>query len=417
MALLRGCLCRSEEDFGGLLNLENLRLFSYKEIRAATNNFDQRNKLGRGGFGTVYKGVWGDGSTFAAKVLSSESEQGVKEFLAEIESISQVKHANLVRLLGCCIQRKNRILIYEYLENNSLDHALQGSGNGGTCLTWSTRSDICVGTAKGLSYLHEEHEPNIVHRDIKASNVLLDRDYRPKIGDFGLAKLFPDNVTHISTGVVGTCGYLAPEYFVHGQLTKKADVYSFGVLVLEIISGRRISQTIRSDSDMFLVREVKALSFLPTTSCLSVPANLSAILYLSRHFFFLSFIRVQAWVLYQQGRLLDMVDARMEGCYPEEEVLRHIRVGLACTQATPSSRPTMSQVVAMLSRLHEDEAAIPMRPPSFAEHYGDRTATDGPSVGPLLQVSPKARWPDAAAAVAQPPVCSASFTYSEVAPR
>ncbi|KAF8768823.1 hypothetical protein HU200_007386 [Digitaria exilis] len=385
MALLRGCLCRSEEDFGGVLNLENLRLFSYKEIRAATNNFDQRNKLGRGGFGTVYKGVWGDGSTFAAKVLSSESEQGVKEFLAEIESISQVKHANLVRLLGCCIQRKNRILIYEYLENNSLDHALQalGSGKNGGGLTWSTRSDICVGTAKGLSYLHEEHEPNIVHRDIKASNVLLDRDYRPKIGDFGLAKLFPDNVTHISTGVVGTCGYLAPEYFVHGQLTKKADVYSFGVLVLEIISGRRISQTIRSDSDMFLVRE--------------------------------------AWVLYQQGRLLDMVDSRMEGCYPEEEVLRYIRVGLACTQATPSSRPTMSQVVAMLSRLHEDEAAIPMRPPSFAEHYGDRTATDGPSVGPLLQASPKARWPDAAAAAvaaaAEPPVCSASFTYSEVAPR
>jgi serine/threonine protein kinase len=164
--------------------------------------------------------------------LSSESEQGIKEFLAEIESISEVKHANLVRLLGCCIQRKSRILIYEYLENNSLDHALQGKLNhikhlatgiipcetavliahscfiytflGAESLSWSTRSDICVGTAKGLSYLHEEHEPNVVHRDIKASNVLLDRDYRPKIGDFGLAKLFPDNVTHISTGVVGT---------------------------------------------------------------------------------------------------------------------------------------------------------------------------------------------------------------------
>jgi len=274
----------------------------------------------------VYKGVWGDGTAFAAKVLCSESEQGIKEFLAEIESISEAKHANLVRLLGCCIQRKNRILVYEYLENNSLDHALQlqGSANGATRLTWSTRADICVGTAKGLSYLHEEHEPNIVHRDIKASNVLLDRDYRPKIGDFGLAKLSPDNVTHISTGVVGTCGYLAPEYFVHGQLTKKADVYSFGVLVLEIISGRRISQTIHSD--MFLVRE--------------------------------------AWVLYQQGSLLDMVDARMED-YQEEEVLRYLRVGLACTQAAPSSRPTMGQVVALLSR----------------------------------------------------PVCSASFTCSEVAPR
>ncbi|CAL4886487.1 unnamed protein product [Urochloa decumbens] len=382
MALLRGCLCGSEEDFRGLLNRENLRLFSYKEIRAATNNFAHSNKLGRGGFGTVYKGAWEDGTAFAAKVLSSESEQGIKEFLAEIESISEVKHANLVRLLGCCVQRKSRILIYEYLENNSLDHALRGSANGvTTSLTWSTRSDICVGTAKGLSYLHEEHEPNIVHRDIKASNVLLDRDYRPKIGDFGLAKLFPDNVTHISTGVVGTCGYLAPEYFVHGQLTKKADVYSFGVLVLEIISGRRISQTIHSD--MFLVRE--------------------------------------AWVLYQQGKLLDMVDARMEE-YPEEEVLRYIRVGLACTQATPSFRPTMAQVVALLSQpvaLHETAAA--MRPPSFAEHHcgGHHTpaATDGPSAGPVVQTSPKARWRPPAAAEAEQPGCSAKFTYSEVAPR
>ncbi|XP_066324344.1 uncharacterized protein [Miscanthus floridulus] len=362
-----------------LLGVENLRLFSYGEIRAATNNFDQSNKLGRGGFGTVYKGVLRDGTEFAAKVLSSESEQGIKEFLAEIESISEVKHANLVRLLGCCVQRKNRILVYEYLANNSLDHALKalGSGNGAAAnLPWSRRSDICVGTAKGLSYLHAEHEPNIVHRDIKASNVLLDRDYMPKIGDFGLAKLFPDNVTHISTGVVGTYGYLAPEYFVHGQLTKKADVYSFGVLVLEIVSGRRISQTIQSD--MFLVRE--------------------------------------AWVLYQQGRLLDIVDASM-GSYPEKEVLRYIKVGLACTQATPSSRPTMRQVLDLLSR----PVALPeteMCPPSFAEHRGHHTAPGGLPAGPLVLASPRARWPAAAAAAAAAaPKCSVSFTYSEVAPR
>lgn len=305
MALVRRCLCGSEEDCRALLGMENLRLFSYREIRAGTNNFDQSNKLGRGGFGTVYKGVLRDGTEFAAKVLSSESEQGIKEFLAEIESISQVKHANLVRLLGCCVQRKKRILVYEYLANNSLDHALKGAA---ADLPWSTRSGICLGTAKGLSYLHEENEPNIVHRDIKASNVLLDRDYLPKIGDFGLAKLFPDNITHISTAVVGTSGYLAPEYFVHGQLTKKADVYSFGVLVLEIVSGRRVSQTIQSD--MFPVRE--------------------------------------AWMMYQQGRLLEIVDASM-GSYPEKEVLRYIKVGLACTQATPSSRPTMRQVLALLS--------------------------------------------------------------------
>lgn len=360
--------------------MENLRLFSYREIRTATNNFDPSNKLGRGGFGTVYKGVLGDGTEFAAKVLSSESEQGIKEFLAEVESISQAKHANLVRLLGCCVQRKNRILVYEYLENNSLDHALKalGSGNAAAAavkLTWSTRSGICVGTARGLSYLHEELEPSIVHRDIKASNVLLDGNLRPKIGDFGLAKMFPANVTHISTGVVGTNGYMAPEYFVHGQLTKKADVYSFGVLVLEIISGRRISQTIQSD--MFLVRE--------------------------------------AWLLYQQSRLLEMVDAGMED-YPEEEVLRHIRVGLACTQAAPGTRPTMREVVDMLSRpVALPETETQMRPPSFAEHRGHKTAPAGQRAGTWITASPRARWPAAATAAA--PSCSASLTYTEVAPR
>lgn len=367
MALMRTCVCGSEPDLKGLSSMENLRLFSYKDIRAATNNFHQRNKLGRGGFGTVYKGVLGDGTAFAAKVLSSESEQGLKEFLAEIESISEVKHANLVRLLGCCIQRGSRILIYEFLENNSLDHALQTSSGlekGVTTLRWSARSDICVGTAKGLSYLHEEHEPNIVHRDIKASNVLLDRNYRPKIGDFGLAKLFPDNVTHISTAVVGTTGYLAPEYFVHGQLTKKADVYSFGVLLLEVVSGRRISQTIRSD--MFLVRE--------------------------------------AWVLYQQGSLLDMVDASIQD-YPEEEVLRFIRVGLACTQATPSTRPTMRQVVATLSQPAEPHE-LDMRPPSFAEHCSHSKSP----TRPMIRSSAKLRWPAAAAS-------STSNTLSEDAPR
>ncbi|KAG8060109.1 hypothetical protein GUJ93_ZPchr0002g26146 [Zizania palustris] len=242
MALMKRCFCTgSEDDFKEILGEKNIQLFSYREIRAATNKFDH------------------DGTAFDAKVLSAESEQGIGEFLIEIESITEAKHANLVRLLGCCFQRQNRILIYEYVENNSLEHALQtlGSAAGVADLSWSTRSDICMGIAKGLTYLHEEHKPNIVHRDIKAGNILLDRNYSPKIGDFGLAKLFPDNVTHISTRVVGTTGYLAPEYVVHGQLTKKADVYSFGVLILEIISGRRISQTIRSD--MFLVQQAWVL--------------------------------------------------------------------------------------------------------------------------------------------------------------
>ncbi|XP_044954531.1 cold-responsive protein kinase 1-like isoform X2 [Hordeum vulgare subsp. vulgare] len=363
MAMVKRCLCRSEEDFRGLLRTTNIHLFSYKEIRRATNSFDHGNKLGRGGFGTVYKGTFGDGTAFAAKVLSCESEQGIKEFLTEIESISEAKHANLVSLLGCCVQKQNRILVYEYAENNSLDHALKGalgSASGATILPWSVRSGICMGTAKGLSYLHEEHEPNIVHRDIKASNVLLGRGYSPKIGDFGLAKLFPDNVTHVTTRVVGTTGYLAPEYVVHGQLTKKADVYSFGVLVLEIISGRRVSETIRSDT--FLVR--------------------------------------QAWLLYEQGKPLDMVDARVKD-YPEAEVLRYIKVGLACTQAAPSGRPTMQQVVKMLSR----PAALRVLEMNFADHDCSAAITrPGMSLSPL-------------SSMATTSMNSASATYSQIVPR
>ncbi|BAS79962.1 cold-responsive protein kinase 1 isoform X1 [Oryza sativa Japonica Group] len=358
MALMKRCFCGSQEDIKELLNLKNVQLFSYREIRAATNNFDDGNKIGRGGFGTVYKGTFEDGTAFAAKVLSAESEQGINEFLTEIESITEAKHANLVRLLGCCVQRQNRILIYEYVENNSLDNALQGSAAGVTDLSWSTRSDICMGVAKGLSYLHEEHEPSIVHRDIKASNVLLDRNYIPKIGDFGIAKLFPDNVSHVSTRVIGTTGYMAPEYVVHGQLTKKADVYSFGVLILEIISGRRMSQTIRSG--MFLVR--------------------------------------QAWMLHEQGSLLDMVDPSMKGGYPEEEALKFIKVALACTQAKPCSRPTMRQVVKLLSRpvcLEELE----MLCPGFVGdgHTHDAAAADTVGSPGVMVVSPalspKVRWP------------------------
>ncbi|KAM3226326.1 hypothetical protein ACQJBY_058788 [Aegilops geniculata] len=362
MAMMKRCLCRSEEDFKGLLRTTNIHLFSYKEIRRATNNFHHGNKLGRGGFGTVYKGTFGDGTAFAAKVLSCESEQGIKEFLTEIESVGGAKHANLVSLLGCCVQKQNRILVYEFAENNSLDHALKalGSASGAAILPWSVRSDICMGTAKGLSYLHEEHEPCMVHRDIKASNVLLGRNYSPKIGDFGLAKLFPDNVTHVTTRVVGTTGYLAPEYVVHGQLTKKADVYSFGVLLLKVISGRRVSETIRSDT--FLVR--------------------------------------QAWLLYEQGRPLDIVDARVKD-YPEAEVLRYVKVGLACTQAAPDGRPTMRQVVKMLSR----PAAFRELEMHLADHHYSSALTR-----PSLSLSP-------VSSMATSSTNSASATYSEIVPR
>ncbi|XP_059667971.1 putative serine/threonine-protein kinase isoform X2 [Cornus florida] len=288
----------------------NVRLFSYNSLRSATGNFHPSNRIGGGGFGVVYKGVLRDGTRVAIKSLSAESKQGTDEFLTEINTISNIQHPNLVHLIGCCVDGSNRILIYEYLENNSLAIALLGSKSKRLALNWSQRAAICMGTASGLAFLHEEAKPHIVHRDIKASNILLDENFQSKIGDFGLAKLFPDNVSHVSTRVAGTVGYLAPEYALLGQLTKKADVYSFGVLILEIVSGRSGSKAAFGEDLLVLVE--------------------------------------WAWKLKDEERILDIVDPELIE-YPEDEVLRFIKVALFCTQASSHQRPSMKQVMKMLS--------------------------------------------------------------------
>ncbi|RZC46480.1 hypothetical protein C5167_039427 [Papaver somniferum] len=301
----------------------NIKVFTYRELRSATNNFHISNKIGKGGFGTVYKGVLRNGSQVAAKALSAESRQGVHEFLTEIDVIANVRHPNLVELIGCCVEGAHRILVYEFVENNSLDRALLGPRNKTIKLDWANRSEICLGTARGLSYLHEELEPYIVHRDIKASNILLDKDFVPKIGDFGLAKLFPENITHISTRVAGTTGYLAPEYAMGGQLTKMADIYSYGVLVIEIVSGRSSSKQNWGEMQKFLLE--------------------------------------WTWQLYEVGKLVELVDPELNE-YPEDEVVRYIKVALFCTQAAATRRPTMTQVITMLTknkRLNEKELTAP----------------------------------------------------------
>ncbi|EEC74913.1 hypothetical protein OsI_10854 [Oryza sativa Indica Group] len=288
----------------------NVRVFSLKELKLATRNFHMMNCIGRGGFGAVYKGNLKDGTQIAIKKLSAESKQGANEFLTEINVISNVRHPNLVKLIGYCDEGTNRLLVYEYAENNSLAHVLLGPRSRCIPLNWQKRAAICIGTASGLAFLHEEAQPHIVHRDIKASNILLDKKLLPKIGDFGLAKLFPDTITHISTRVAGTMGYLAPEYALLGQLTKKADIYSFGVLVLEVISGESSSKSTWGQDMNVLVE--------------------------------------WTWKLREQGRLLEIVDPELEE-YPEEEMLRFIKVALVCTQATSQQRPSMKQVVDMLS--------------------------------------------------------------------
>ncbi|XP_041991628.1 cold-responsive protein kinase 1-like isoform X1 [Salvia splendens] len=308
------------------VSITKTKNFTYNLLVGATNNFHRSNKIGRGGFGTVYKGVLKNGREVAVKVLSAESKQGEREFMTEIDTISNVKHPNLVELLGCCVYGHNRILVYEYLENSSIDRALLGFRKS-LKLEWEKRSAICMGTARGLAYLHEELVPHIVHRDIKASNILLDEDLQPKIGDFGLAKLFPDNITHISTKIAGTTGYLAPEYVLGGQLTLKADVYSFGVLTLEVVSGRSSGNTNYGGGGKLLME--------------------------------------WAWELYEEGKLLDLVDPELEE-FPKDEVIKYMKVALFCAQANASRRPLMSQVTEMLSRnvrLNEDQ----LTPPGFFE--------------------------------------------------
>ncbi|KAG9143373.1 hypothetical protein Leryth_022224 [Lithospermum erythrorhizon] len=301
--------------------------FSLRQIKAATNNFDPANKIGEGGFGPVYKGVLSDGSVIAVKQLSAKSKQGNREFVNEIGMISALQHQNLVKLHGCCIEGNQLLLIYEYMENNSLARALFGKEEQRLNLDWPTRMKICVGIAKGLAYLHEESRLKIVHRDIKATNVLLDKDLNAKISDFGLAKLDEDDNTHISTRIAGTIGYMAPEYAMRGYLTDKADIYSFGVVALEIVSGK--SNTNYRPKEEFV------------------------------------YLLDWAYVLQEQGSLLELVDPSLGSNYPKKEVMRMLNLSLLCTNPSPTLRPSMSSVVKML------EGKIPVQAPLIKRGEGN----------------------------------------------
>ncbi|KAL1537685.1 putative LRR receptor-like serine/threonine-protein kinase [Salvia divinorum] len=318
--------------------------FTLKEIKEATNNFDNANKIGEGGFGPVYKGTLSNGTAIAVKQLSSRSKQGNREFLNEMGMISALQHPNLVRLLGCCIEANQLILIYEYLENNCLGRALFGCPDQRLDLGWSTRKRICLGIARGLAYLHEESRLKIIHRDIKATNVLLDKDLNAKISDFGLAKLGEEGNAHISTRVAGTVGYMAPEYAMRGYLTDKADVYSFGIVALEIVSGK---------SNTFFRPEEEFVYLLDW-----------------------------AYVLQERGSLLELVDPRLGSGYSEEEAMGMLNLALLCASPSPTLRPSMSSVVGML------QGAIPVQAPAVGRCGADEEAfggsgllMDGPWIG------------------------------------
>uniref|UniRef100_A0A0E0P6Y0 non-specific serine/threonine protein kinase n=1 Tax=Oryza rufipogon TaxID=4529 RepID=A0A0E0P6Y0_ORYRU len=284
-------------------------VFNYAELKLATDNFSSQNILGEGGFGPVYKGKLHDKRVIAVKQLSQSSHQGASEFVTEVATISAVQHRNLVRLHGCCIDSKTPLLVYEYLENGSLDQAIFGDSN--LNLDWVTRFKIILGIASGLTYLHEESSVRIVHRDIKASNVLLDTDLTPKISDFGLAKLYDEKQTHVSTRIAGTLGYLAPEYAMRGHLSEKADVFAFGVVMLETVAGRPNTNNSLEENKIYLLE--------------------------------------WAWGMYDKDQALEIVDPTIKD-FDKDEAFRVINVALLCTQGSPHQRPPMSRVVAMLTR-------------------------------------------------------------------
>ncbi|WCJ38486.1 cysteine-rich RLK (RECEPTOR-like protein kinase) 2 [Euphorbia peplus] len=301
--------------------------FKYSTLEKATGSFDNVNKLGQGGFGSVYKGVLPDGREIAVKRLFFNNRHRAADFYNEVNMISSVEHKNLVRLLGCSCSGPESLLVYEYLANKSLDRFIFDQ-NKGKILTWEKRYDITVGTAEGLVYLHENSKTRIIHRDIKASNILLDSRFRAKIADFGLARSFQEDKSHISTAIAGTLGYMAPEYLAHGQLTEKADVYSFGVLLLEIVTGKQNNRSKSAEYSESLV--------------------------------------TITWKHFQAGTLEELYDPNLmlqnhHNSNVKNDVFRVVHVGLLCIQEAPSLRPTMAKALQMLTT--EDKLPAPTCPP------------------------------------------------------
>lgn len=295
---------------------EALRLgkgtFTYEELAAATGNFSQANLLGQGGFGYVHKGVLPSGKAVAVKQLKSGSGQGEREFQAEVDIISRVHHRHLVSLVGYCIAGARRMLVYDFVPNKTLEFHLHGKGL--PVMEWATRLRIALGSAKGLAYLHEDCHPRIIHRDVKSANILLNNNFEAMVADFGLAKLTSDNNTHVSTRVMGTFGYLAPEYASSGKLTEKSDVFSYGVMLLELLTGRRPIDATNSFLEDSLVDWAR-------------PALSRAL---------------------ADGNYDDVADPRLEGNYDPVEMTRVVAGAAACVRHSAKKRPKMSQIVRAL---------------------------------------------------------------------
>ncbi|KAL4311944.1 hypothetical protein GQ457_01G042700 [Hibiscus cannabinus] len=329
--LLRRIKKTKKDDQIYKTRVESLQ-FDFNDIRVATDNFANANMLGRGGFGSVYKGKLQDGRKVAIKRLSGNSAQGEQEFKNEVKLLAKLQHKNLVTLHGFSLEQKERVLIYELLPNSSLDNFIFDPTKR-LLLNWETRYKIIEGIAKGLLYLHEDSQYRIIHRDLKAANILLDEAMNPIISDFGMAKLFTADQTRADASkIVGTFGYMAPEYALRGQYSVKSDVYAFGVLVLEIISGKKISTFSNQEGDSLVAH---------------------------------------AWRNWNEGTALEVVDPILRDC--SSEIMRCIHLGLLCVQENIADRPTMASVALVLSS-NSISLAVPSRP-AFSMNSTTETAT------------------------------------------
>lgn len=314
---------RIEMGLDSIHESTNLVRFTFDDIKKATRNFSRDNIIGRGGYGNVYKGFLTDGSEVALKRFKNCSAAGDANFKHEVEVIASVRHVNLVALRGYCIattqlEGHQRIIVCDLMKNGSVyDHLFASNG---PKLSWPLRQRIALGTARGLAYLHFGAQPAIFHRDIKASNILLDEKFEAKVGDFGLAKFTPEGFTHLSTRVAGTMGYVAPEYALYGQLTDRSDVYSFGVVLLELLSGRK-ALIMNDDGQASLVTD-------------------------------------WAWSLVKEGRTLDVIEDGMPEMGTPEVLEKYVMIAILCSHPQLYARPTMDQVVKML----ETEQSVPTIP-------------------------------------------------------
>lgn len=284
--------------------------YTLRELELATDKFAAENVIGEGGYGIVYRGILSDNSVVAVKNLLNNRGQAEREFKVEVGAIGRVRHKNLIRLLGYCVEGAHRMLVYEYADNGNLDQWLHGDVGEVSPLTWDIRMNILINAAKGLSYLHEGLEPKVVHRDVKSSNILLDRQWNAKVSDFGLAKLIGSERTYVTTRVMGTFGYVAPEYASTGMLNERSDVYSFGVLIMEIISGRTPVDYTKPPGEVNLVEWLKTMV--------------------------------------GERKSEQVVDPKMKGKPSSKALKRALLVALRCIDPEAQKRPKMGHVIHML---------------------------------------------------------------------